>query len=116
MSADNWLNFAAFCPANTTGPDCAVDPQAGVEYLALGNSPRGVARTPGSFSNDMTLSKRFPFSERWSNLEFRLAAFNVFNHTMLGSPDTNITNSKTFGKITSAAPPRSLQLAIRYAF
>jgi hypothetical protein len=114
--ADNWLSFAAFCPANTSGPDCAVDPKAGVDYVALGNSPRGVARAPGSFSNDMTLSKRFPFSERWSNLEFRLAAFNVFNHTMLGGPSTDITNSKTFGKITSAGSPRTLQLAIRYVF
>jgi len=114
--ASSWLNFAAFCPANATGPGCAVDPKAGVEYLALGNSRRGIARAPGSFSNNMTLAKRFPFSKRWSKLEFRLAAFNVFNHTMLGGPDTNIANPNTFGRITSAAAPRNLQLAIRYLF
>lgn len=114
--ASSWLNVSAFCQANASGPNCTVDPKAGVEYLALGNSTRGIARAPGSFSNNMTLAKRFPFSERWSNIEVRLAAFNVFNHTMLGTPDTNIASPKTFGRITSAAAPRSLQLAIRYMF
>ncbi len=88
----HWLNPLAFCPANATGPDCKVDPKVGIDYVALGNSARGIARAPGSFSNDMTLSKRVPLSERWGSLDFRLAAFNVFNHTMLGGSDTNIAN------------------------
>jgi hypothetical protein len=115
--ADNWLNPNAFCPANATGPDCTVDPAVGVTTMALGDSERGMARGPGGFYNDMTLGKRFPFSERWGTLEFRVAAFNVFNHTVLYGPDSNIANKgSTFGKIFTAAPPRTVQLAIRYLF
>jgi hypothetical protein len=76
-----------------------------------------MARGPGGIYNDMTLEKRFPFSERWGSLDFRVAAFNVFNHTVLQGPDANIADKgSTFGQIFGAAPPRSLQLAIRYVF
>lgn len=113
----NWLNPNAFCPANATGADCTVDPTVGDTTIAIGNSLRGMARGPGGIYNDMTLEKRFPFSERWGSLDFRVAAFNVFNHTVLQGPDANIADKgSTFGQIFGAAPPRSLQLAIRYVF
>jgi len=115
--AANWLNGNVFCPANATGPDCTVDPEAGVSYLAIGNSKRGMARGPGRFLNNMTLTKRFPFSERWGTLEFRAAAFNVFNHTVLGDPVTDIAErGGAFGQIYTAGPPRTMQLSIRYLF
>ncbi|MEJ7710449.1 MAG: hypothetical protein WKF84_11435 [Pyrinomonadaceae bacterium] len=92
------------------------DPTAGVTALALGNTTRGFARGPDSSSlTDMTLSKNFPFSERWGILELRAAAFNVFNHTVLGNPDTSL-DSSNFGKIFNAYPNRSLQLSLRYKF
>ena len=116
--AASWLNPNAFCPANATGAGCTVDPTVGVTSVAFGNALRGMARGPGGFYNDMTLEKRFPFSERWGSLDFRVAAFNVFNHTVLQNPsDTNIADKgSTFGVISSAAPPRSVILAIRYLF
>ena len=116
--AYRWVNPLAFCPANASGPTCTVDPKAGVDYLAVGNVARDIARGPGGLSNDMSLSKRVPLSDRWGAMEFRVAAFNVFNHTVLGVPDTNTANrATTFGQINgTAVPSRNLQLALRYSF
>jgi hypothetical protein len=52
------------------------------------------------------------------SLQFRLEAFNVFNHTQFygpGSIDGNI-GSTTFGQAISAAPPRILQGAVKFNF
>jgi hypothetical protein len=115
--AASWLNPAAFCPANTTGAQCAPDPKVGVEYLAFGNSYRGIARGPGRLLHDMTLSKRIVLTETFGAIEARVSAFNAFNHTVLNNPDTSIANrATTFGTITSAASPRNLQLSVRYQF
>ncbi len=115
--AAGWLNGNAFCATNEVGPACNADPQAGVSYLALGNYRRGMARGPGKVFNDVTLAKRFPISERWGTLEFRAAAFNVFNHTVLNDPDVNIADKGAgFGQIFSAANPRHVQLSVRYVF
>jgi hypothetical protein len=74
-------------------------------------------RGPGRFLNDFSITKRFPVSERWANLEFRLSAFNVFNHTVLDNPDTNIGDyGGSFGQITSAEPNRRVQLSLHYTF
>jgi hypothetical protein len=119
--AAQWFNVNAFCPVYGLGPapDCnsSVDPQYGVTSLNIGNSKRGMLRGPGRFLNDFSITKRFPFSERWANLEFRLSAFNVFNHTVLDDPDTNIGDyGGTFGQITSAEPNRRVQLSLHYTF
>jgi hypothetical protein len=118
--AAHWLNRPAFCNANETltNSTCVVDPKAGVDYMLIGNATNGIAKGPARLMNDMTLNKRFPISERAGTMEFRLAAFNVFNHTVLGNPDTNIgQNDRTlFGQIRSASGARNLQLSLRYLF
>lgn len=115
--AAEWLNPAAFCAANETGPSCAVDPAAGVSYLALGDSKRGMARGPSKFFNDMQLTKNVPLFERWGTLQYTVQAFNVFNHTVLQDPDTSIGDKgTTFGAIQTAYPARSLQMALHYTF
>jgi hypothetical protein len=56
-------------------------------------------------------------------VEARVEAFNVFNlvrlgpagTTIAGVPNTTFTNV-LFGKVTSAADPRIMQFAIKYAF
>ncbi|HYI95123.1 MAG TPA: carboxypeptidase regulatory-like domain-containing protein [Bryobacteraceae bacterium] len=86
--------------------------------LRLGTAPRFLpdVRGPASYSEDLGLSKRFNFTESM-NLEFRAEAFNVFNRAVPGNPELNITNAATFGRITSIrSGPRSLQLALRFAF
>ena len=53
-------------------------------------------------------------------LQFRLEAFNVFNHTQFFGPlsvDGNIGDlSTTFGNVVSAAPPRLVQLGFKFLF
>jgi hypothetical protein len=65
----------------------------------------------------MTLTKRFGISKRWDKLEFRAAAFNVSNHTVLDDPTRDISQrAGNFGQITTAEALRTAQLAIRYMF
>lgn len=79
-------------------------------------------RNPGLVNLDLSLVKNFSLREK-ARLQFRAEAFNVMNHVNLGfvsagfSPGTNGFNaSGTFGTITSARDPRSLQLALKLSF
>jgi hypothetical protein len=116
--AQNWLNVGAFCLANQTfsGGTCVTDPNVGITTLAYGNTGPGSVRGPGRFNVDMTLQKSFTFSEKAGSLQFKAAAFNVFNHTQLGDPSTSLDSPSTFGTITSAFAPRTVQLSMRYQF
>lgn len=42
-------------------------------------------------------------------------AFNAWNTSQLGTPNTTLGNSN-FGKITSASNSRSMQAALKYSF
>jgi hypothetical protein len=48
--------------------------------LTFGNAGRNSERNPDRLNFDMAMEKHFKVSER-ANLEFRVEAFNVFNHT-----------------------------------
>jgi hypothetical protein len=85
--------------------------------------PRDFFRGPGRTNLDMALAKTTPITESLS-VEFRVEAFNVFNHPEFANPDINI-NSNTFGQITSTDlgtglntlhTERILQLAARVSF
>jgi len=72
---------------------------------------------PGISNFDMALEKDVLLSESRS-LEFRLEAFNVFNHAQFYGPaavNGNIS-SANFGQVVSAAPPRLVQLAAKFLF
>jgi len=76
---------------------------------------------PGYWSADTALIKRTRFTESL-NLELRLEAFNVFNHTNFFVPNNLDINSTSFGKITSTTfgaggnNERILQLAAKFNF
>jgi hypothetical protein len=66
----NWINPAAFSvPAPGT----------------FGNSARNSLSGPGLSQIDITLSKKFKFTER-RNLEFRSELYNIFNHANFANP------------------------------
>jgi hypothetical protein len=72
---------------------------------------------PGSFNSDIALLKSVRISES-KNLQFRLETFNTFNHTQFfgaGSVNGDI-DSDLFGQVVKAAPPRLMQLAVKYTF
>jgi Carboxypeptidase regulatory-like domain len=84
----------------------------------LGNAKRRVFYGPGISNFDMTLQKGLRFADARS-LEFRLEAFNAFNHTQFYGPasvDGQVEDTNNFGKIVSAAAPRLVQLAAKFSF
>jgi len=96
----------------------------------FGNIGRNSLLTPHFQSIDLALAKRFvmPYSEHHA-LQFRLEAFNVFNHPSWGAPNGNILAGAAFpgaasnaarqgfGVISSTAiPMRQLQLGLKYSF
>jgi hypothetical protein len=84
----------------------------------FGNAPRTFGRGPSLVTSDLTLLKRVAIHEQ-QGVEFRLEAFNVFNHANLGNPNTTF-GSASFGKISSlqsgTTTSRTLQLAAHYTF
>jgi hypothetical protein len=75
------------------------------------------------FSNfDLGVAKHFPIRENLQ-LEFRADAYNVFNHVNFNFPGVvgnvgtaDITDPTQFGVITTAAPSRQMQFALRLDF
>ena len=82
-----------------------------------GTAPRRFFGGPGIDNFDIAVEKDVRLSESRS-LEFRLEAFNVFNHAQFYGPaavNGNIS-SANFGQVVSAAPPRLVQLAAKFSF
>jgi hypothetical protein len=101
-----------------------VDPTVAHPTRQFGSAGIGTVYGPRIFSYDTKLDKTCAIRERYK-LKFGVQAFNLFNHPLLGNPDTEQTSS-TFGRIrtsqvsgdSSATPytPRSLQLVVRVEF
>jgi hypothetical protein len=144
------INFTQSAPAVFVGPRSAVkqnihvvdgalqlfaDPSAAnaaFTYPFGGNTgERNVLRGPGFSNVDIAVLKNF--SMPWSDhqfLQFRLEAFNIFNHPSFNNPsvdpglygstnftNNNIENGSQYGVLTNLAnAPRQLQFALRYVF
>ena len=83
----------------------------------LGNAKRRIFYGPGIQNFDMTLQKGLRLTETTS-LDFRLEAFNVFNHAQFYGPAAvdGQREDPSFGQIESAAYPRLVQLAAKFSF
>ena len=106
---DRWFNTAAFAlPAKGT----------------FGNAGVNILRHPGIHNWDVAVTKKVPlFSEsRW--IQFRTEMFNAPNHTQFdqvgtGTTFNNTTGEQTntsFGRITRARDPRTIQLSLKLFF
>ncbi len=85
----------------------------------FGNSGRNLMQGPPTFSVDSALMKNWSIYERYQ-LQFRFEMFNAFNHPVMGTPDTNPTDS-TFGEInggsgSAANASRVGQAALKVTF
>ena len=82
-----------------------------------GNVPRRFFSGPGENNFDLALLKDTHISES-TNLQFRLEAFNAFNHAQFFGPNAVDGNllSTTYGQVISAAPPRLVQVALKFSF
>jgi TonB dependent receptor-like, beta-barrel len=109
QTINNWFNLAAFStPASGT----------------WGNLGRNTARGPGYYEIDTALEKKTGITERVA-LDFRVEAFNLFNHPIYGDPDTDVSDGPgQFGVITSqlntgatgVGSSRRLQFMLRLEF
>jgi hypothetical protein len=86
------------------------------QRLFLGDAINGVSKGPSSFMLNASMNKDFAFTERFK-VNYRLEAFNAFNHTVLNAPGATVGPDMTyFGVITSAWDPRKLQMSARFIF
>ncbi len=95
-----WINPAAFVapPAN-----------------AFGNSGVGQVVLPNLNQTDANLAKTFNLHDR---INFRIQAdfFNLFNHTNYSGLGTTATSGTSFGRLSSAYPPRQMQFGGKFTF
>ncbi len=87
------------------------------ETGTLGTAARRFFYGPGMINFDLALQKIVPLTESRS-LQFRLEAFNAFNHGQFFGPTAVNGNiaSPAFGQIVNANSPRVVQLAARFSF
>ena len=96
---NNWINKAAFGPAPND---------------RFGNVGPGMVEGPGLQSYDLSIAKNFRIKERF-NLKFQTDFFNAFNVANFTGLNTNASD-KAFGTLSSAYPPRNLQMQLKLSF
>ena len=117
FSADRLLTLDGIAQTDATGLN---------GMYTEGTLGRNAFRGPGAINMDLALAKHFKFFEDKLDAEFRLDAFNVFNHANWGNPSgtcsastcSPITNieSPQFGQVTTTLGPRVVQLALHLRF
>ena len=102
QKAAGYFNRAAFAPVpvgTATG---------------LGTTQHNSLFAPGTVETDLSASKTFAIW-RENAVQFRADSYNLFRNVNLAAPNTTMS-SASFGKITSAAPGRVVELALKYSF
>jgi hypothetical protein len=114
-----WFNTSCFSVPN--GAFVASDPSSDPRLRwKLGNEPRVDAdlRAHGVNNTNLAISKTTPIHGH-VNLTLRAEAFNLFNRTQFGPPNTTVTtaSNSTLGQVTTQQnQPRLMQLAFRLTF
>jgi hypothetical protein len=83
----------------------------------IGTASRRSFHGPGMFNTDLALLRNFHIAES-KVLQFRLETFNLLNQAQFFGPAAINGNvdSPLFGRVVNAAPPRLMQLALKYTF
>ena len=102
-TVEQWLSRSAFRRLNPV-----------TEAGNFGNAGRNIARGEGIFELDLSLLKNFALKDT-RRLQFRVECFNLVNHANFGLPVTDLA-SPSFGRILEAAPPRLMQLGLKFLF
>jgi hypothetical protein len=85
-------------------------------HNAFGNLKRNAVFGPGNWNVDAALMKSFRLSSTQSRyLQFRLEAYNLFNHANLNNPNLNFP-SDGFGLIWGKTGNRLVQLGVKMYF
>ncbi len=107
----------ANCYVNNGSAACGSKPSAFVAAPAsrFGNSGSGVIVGPGLAQADMSLAKYFALHGENLRLKFQGDVFNALNRTNYNGVNLTTTSSN-FGTISSAYPPRQMQLTLKLLF
>jgi hypothetical protein len=89
------------CPTVAGAPDCTGGSFLYPAANAFGNYPINTLLGPSFVQQDLTLAKTFKLTEKLG-FQLRTDASNIFNHTNLGLPNTNVDQSSA-GQITGIA-------------
>jgi hypothetical protein len=83
----------------------------------VGTAGRRSFHGPGIFNTDLALLRNFQINES-KVLQFRLETFNLFNTAQFFGPAAVNGNldSSLFSQVVNAAPPRLMQLALKFTF
>ena len=85
----------------------------------IGNTGRNSVFGPHLFNSDISLIKNIALYERYQ-LQFRMDAFNAFNHINYGTPNGTVDSTNagqvTGGPYPNGANPRQLQFTARVQF
>ncbi len=97
-------------------PDQFWDPKAFVLQppFRFGNAGRNILPGPGWVNFDVSVIKNTSVTESLT-LQFRAEVFNLFNHPNFFNPE-RFFDTPLFGKVTAAADPRLVQLALKLIF
>lgn len=117
------LNLSAGIFANTGAPWTVLTGTDAYGDDLFNARPDGVERntetTPGYVDLDLRWGHDFAITqnkdEEAPRLGFSAGAFNVLNHPNVSGIDT-VETSSSFGDATSVAPPRRIQLGMRFEF
>jgi hypothetical protein len=95
---NQWFNG---CPIVAGAPDCTTGPYLYPAANTFGNYPINTLYGPRFIQQDLTVFKTFRLTEKLG-FTIRTDATNIFNHTNLGLPNTNVDQT-TAGQITGLA-------------
>ena len=104
----------SFYQAQTT--NLITDPGTGVfknpGLDTIGNVGFNTYRGPGFFDSDLAITKSFTI---WESVvaNFRMDAFNAFNHINPGNPGGNIESTGTITGQGAGGAPRQLEFSMR---
>ena len=101
-TTERWFNTGAF----TLQP-----------LYQFGNAARNSIPGPAGFMLDSNVQKNFRLGHENRELQFRWEAYNLLNHPVWGFPGANLSNTGTFGRISSTAiSMRQMQFALKFVF
>ena len=104
---DRWFNTDAGFERDSTKQLASNLRNFPLRFSSLRGAPRNTW--------DLSLLKNTKVYERY-DFQFRIEAFNAFNHAIFASPNVDPTSS-TFGRVTATtALPRSLELGFKLVF
>jgi hypothetical protein len=119
------LGFGANDRPNVTGDPSLDDPSPGrwfdtqafavPPFGSFGDAPRNILDGPGYQNVNLGILKHIALGWNEARLQFRLEAFNLFNHANFHLPDAFL-GSPTFGQVVSADSPRRCQFGVRLIF